>query len=29
MNACNITGLYTTAFDYKQQEKEPVTLMTF
>ena len=26
-STCDITGLYPTAFDYKQQEKKPATLM--
>ena len=29
LSACGMTGLYPTAFDYKQQEKKPATLMTF
>ena len=29
MSACDITGLYPTDFDYKQQEKKPTTLMNF
>ena len=29
MSACDITGLYPTAIDYKQQEKKPATLVTF
>ena len=29
MSVSDITGLYPTVFDHKQQENKPVTLMTF